>query len=454
MRAVSQSRPALPEAVFSSDSITERDNRLPSLEGQQPVLEKSWRLPEPEGTGSPSVEAGGVLHLDQQPAGQAPAVRGVNQILAHAIQEAASDVHIEPHRNGLVVRFRVDGRMFDRFTSQPDLAPAVLSRIKILGQMNVAEHRLPQDGRFTARIKGTEFDVRISTVPGVQGEKAVLRLLPKNNQPHSLEMLGVEDENLVLLEALIQRPHGMILATGPTGSGKTTTLYAALRRINTVERNTITIEDPVEYELPRVTQIQVHPKIGLTFASGLRSVLRQDPDVVMVGEIRDTETLGIAIQAALTGHLVLSTLHCNDAASAAARCIDMGTEPFLLTSSTSAIVAQRLVRKVCTQCREQRELSPDVCMTFGIGSSGAPYFVGRGCEACRNTGYKGRTAVFEVLRMTERVKAAIHRKETSSTIRRIAMEEGMHPLSSDGVRKMLAGLTTPEEVLRSVYLAD
>ena len=399
-------------------------------------------------------ETVGVLLLDEKPETPAPAIVAVNQILAQAIREGASDIHLEPQRQGLVVRYRLDGLMFDRFALRPDVSQAILSRIKIVGHMNVAERRLPQDGRLTVHTQNRRYDVRVSTVPGVLGEKAVLRLLPKDGSHLNLESLGLDGENRETIAGLVARPHGMLLVTGPTGSGKTTTLYAALRRINHVGRNTITIEDPVEYEVPRVTQIQVHPKIGLTFASGLRSILRQDPDVVMVGEVRDAETLSIAIQAALTGHLVLSTLHCNDAAGAAARCIDMGTEPFLFTSATTAIAAQRLVRTVCLVCREARELTADECRVLGVETRGARCYAGAGCENCRQTGYKGRTAVFEVLRMTESVRAAIHRKESSATIRQIALGEGMQSLRAEAVRKMLAGWTTPEEVLRAVYQED
>jgi type II secretory ATPase GspE/PulE/Tfp pilus assembly ATPase PilB-like protein len=396
-------------------------------------------------------EAIGRVMLDERPDATGPAVVAVHQILAQAIAEDASDIHLEPHRQGVVIRFRVDGVMYDRFTTRSDLAPAIQSRIKVLAKMNVAEHRLPQDGRFSAMTQGRDFDVRVSSVPGVYGEKSVLRILPKNKELQDLKELGLDGENQKIVENRISQPYGMVLVTGPTGSGKTTTLYSALRDINSIGKNVITIEDPVEYELSRVTQIQVHPKIGLSFASGLRSILRQDPDVVMVGEIRDLETLNITIQAALTGHLVLSTLHCNDAASAAVRCIDMGTEPFLFTSATTAIVAQRLVRKVCRNCAVRRELTAEQCALLGLTTTGS-YAEGRGCAVCRQTGYKGRTAVYEVLRMTEPVRAAIHRRESSSTIRQIALQDGMKPLRYDAVRKMLSGVTTPEEVLRSVYL--
>jgi type IV pilus assembly protein PilB len=384
----------------------------------------------------------------------APAILLLNQVLEQAISQHVTDVHIEPHDKRSVVRFRIDGVMYDWMNLRPEHHPSIMSRIKVLAHMNIAERRLPLDGRFAVRVMpDRQFDVRVSTVPGVFGEKAVLRLLPKGARGMDLENLGLSEGNLSLFEEMIAKPHGMVLVTGPTGSGKTTTLYAALRRIDVVGKNAITVEDPVEYELPRVTQIQVHPKIGLTFAQGLRSILRQDPDIIMVGEIRDAETLAMAVQAALTGHLVFSTLHCNDAAGAAARCIDMGLEPFLLTSSVIAIVAQRLVRRICTHCKAPYQPSEAEIAQFNL-PEGTTLYRGQGCPRCRNLGYSGRMAVFEALRMTERIKALIHKKESASTIRRAAIEEGMISLQQDAARKVLAGLTTPEEVLRGVYLEE
>jgi type II secretory ATPase GspE/PulE/Tfp pilus assembly ATPase PilB-like protein len=384
---------------------------------------------------------------------EAAPIRLVNQILEQAIAQRVSDIHIEPHEKRVIIRFRIDGVMYDWQNMRHEHHPTMLSRIKVLAHMNIAERRLPLDGRFTVKTPQQQYDVRVSTVPGVYGEKAVLRLLPKGSRGLELEELGLTDENVRLFEEMVQKPYGMVLVTGPTGSGKTTTLYASLRKIDCVAKNAITIEDPVEYELPRVTQIQVHPKIGLTFAAGLRSVLRQDPDVLMVGEIRDAETLQMAVQAALTGHLVLSTLHTNDAAGAAARCIDMGLEPFLLTSSVIAIVAQRLVRRVCEQCRIAEPAPKEIAQRLGI-EPGLPLARGTGCTACRNTGYRGRLAAFEVLRMTEAVKQSIHNKESASTIRRLALSEGMTSLRQDAVRKVVAAQTTPEEILRAVYLEE
>jgi general secretion pathway protein E len=343
--------------------------------------------------------------------------------------------------------------MYNWATLRPDQHPPFISRIKVLARMNIAERRLPLEDRFGVRIRSQLYDVRVSTLPGVYGEKAVLRLLPKGARGLELEELGMDSENLALFHQMVQKPHGMVLVTGPTGSGKTTTLYAALRKIDCVAQNAITVEDPVEYELPHVTQMQVHPKIGLTFAAGLRCILRQDPDIIMVGEIRDPETLEMAVQAALTGHLVFSTLHCNDAAGAAARCIDMGLEPFLLTSSVIAIVAQRLVRQICPNCRVMEAADAELAERLEL-AVGTRLHRGEGCQSCRNTGYQGRLAVFEILKMNERIKQLIHRKESASTIWQAAIEEGMVSLRQDAIRKVVAGRTTPAEILRAVHLEE
>jgi type II secretory ATPase GspE/PulE/Tfp pilus assembly ATPase PilB-like protein len=384
---------------------------------------------------------------------EAPAIALLNTIVEQAIQQSSSDIHIEPGSTGSMIRMRVDGVMYDGKPFRRDEHPSLISRLKILARMNIAERRLPQDGRFAVRSGTRRWDVRVSTVPGVSGEKAVLRLLPKDSGGMQLRELGFGPNALGQFEDMINRPYGMMLVTGPTGSGKTTTLYSALQGMDCVGKNVITIEDPVEYELPRVTQIQVHPKIGLTFASGLRSVLRQDPDILMVGEIRDSETLQMAVQSALTGHLVFSTLHCNDAAGAAARCIDMGLEPFLLTSAVTGIVAQRLVRKVCSKCGEEKRMDAEMAARFGV-QQGTRYREGCGCDVCRGTGFKGRMATFEILRMTEVIKKLIHQKEPASVVRAAAVAEGMMPLNHDAITKVLAGLTTPAEILRAVYTEE
>jgi type IV pilus assembly protein PilB len=393
------------------------------------------------------------LSAEAQAAETAPAIRLLNHIIEQAIGQRASDIHIQPGERGTVVRLRIDGVMYTWSTLRPDQHPPLISRIKVLGRMNIAERRLPLDGRFRVRLHHQQYDVRVSTIPGVYGEKAVLRMLPKGVKGLELEELGMEAESLDRFREMVQKPHGMILVTGPTGSGKTTTLYAGLRKIDCVAKNAITLKDPVEYELPHVTQIQVHAKIGLTFAAGLRSMLRQEPDIIMVGEIRDPETLEMAVQAALTGHLVFSTLHCNDAAGAAARCIDMGLEPFLLTSSVIAIMAQRLLRRICPSCKVAERCSSELAERLEL-EPGTVLYRGQGCDRCRSTGYQGRMAVFELMRLTEELKQMIHRKESASLIRRLALEEGMVSLRQDAIRKVRQGLTTPEEVLRAVYLEE
>lgn len=382
----------------------------------------------------------------------APAVLLLNEVLQQAINQRASDIHIEPYETQCLVRFRVDGVLYDFLPMTPDQHIPLLSRVKILANIDIAEHRLPLDGRFTIQLLGKRWDVRVSTVPTQHGEKAVLRILPKDAATLSLEELGMLERERRLFEGIISKPYGMLLVTGPTGSGKTTTLYTALRAMDTVGRNVITIEDPVEYELPRVTQIQAHSKIGLNFATALRHVLRQDPDVVMVGEIRDGETLGMAVQAALTGHFVFSTLHCNDSASAATRATDMGLEPFLFTSSVVGVIAQRLVRKICPHCRLSERMPEPLKQRLGIQDPNVSIYRGKGCRDCRHTGYRGRTGVYELLPMSEPVRTAIQERRNATEIRRVAMQNGMTALREDALRKVLSGVTTLEEVLRAVYL--
>jgi len=383
---------------------------------------------------------------------QAPAVSAVNTLLEAAARERASDIHVEPHARKLLVRLRVDSVMYDHMTLPIDYHPSIVSRLKILAKLNIAEKRLPQDGRLDGRFNGQPFDVRVSTVPSVFGETVVLRMLPKYSSMRRLKDLGLGADHLRTMEDIVHRPYGMVLATGPTGCGKTTTLYAALMKIDRISRNAITIEEPVEYQLPRVTQIQVHPKIGLTFAAGLRHILRQDPDVVMVGEIRDPETMQMAIQAALTGHLLFSTLHCNDAAGAPVRLIDMGAEPFLVASSLCSIIAQRLVRRICTKCKEEYRPSPAILGRLGITDPDPVFYHGRGCGDCRGTGYRGMLAVFEMMIVDDALRSAIVRKTSAGEIRNIAREFGCRSLRDDGMDKARAGVTTVEEVLRSVYV--
>jgi type II secretory ATPase GspE/PulE/Tfp pilus assembly ATPase PilB-like protein len=387
-----------------------------------------------------------------KPSAEAPTVLLLDAVLQQSITQRASDIHIEPYETSCIIRFRIDGILYDFQTLTPEEHIPLLSRVKILANIDIAEHRLPQDGRFTIQLMGKRWDVRVSTVPTQFGEKAVLRILPKDSQTLSLEELGMLERERRQFEQVISKPYGMLLVTGPTGSGKTTTLYTALRSMDTVGRNVITIEDPVEYELPRVTQIQVHPRINFNFAVALRHVLRQDPDVIMVGEIRDAETLGMAVQAALTGHFVFSTLHCNDSASAATRATDMGLEPFLFTSSVAGVVTQRLVRRICQACRVSEPLPAPLRQRLQIQDPNVSIFRGKGCKECRHTGYRGRTGVYELMVMNDEIRTAIQERRSAPDIRRIAQQTGMVALRDDALRKVLSGTTTLEEVLRAVYL--
>ncbi len=376
----------------------------------------------------------------------------VEGIIQRAIAERATDIHMEPHQKTVYVRFRIDGIMYDHMTYDPNLHAQVISRIKILSKLDIAQNRLPQDGRFDVALGQKEFDVRVSTIPGISGEKTVMRLLPKGPVSMDLAQLGLVGQNRDRLEELTNKPFGMVLATGPTGSGKTTTLYACLTRIDCVGKNVITVEDPVEYQFSRITQIQVHPKIGLTFAAGLRSILRQDPDIIMVGEIRDLETLEMAVQSALTGHLVLSTLHCNDAAAGAARMVDMGAEPFLIASAVNGIIAQRLVRKICESCKEEAPVPEVTRAKLDLPNDGQIFYHGKGCQNCRGTGFMGRVSVFEVIPVVEDVQKAIMEKAPASTIRRIVRDCGFPSIRDDGMDKARAGITSLEEVMRAVYV--
>jgi len=411
-------------------------------------------------TGAGLIEPGLVIEADSRtgaafrPGEDAPAVALVNELLETAIMSRASDCHLEAGATKFQVRLRVDGVLFDHQSYPMELHAAVLSRVKIMAGMDIGDHRLPQDGRFDARLRGKVFDIRASVVPGIFGETAVLRMLPKSSTGLKLTELGFSPDHLRVMEDIVHRPHGMIFATGPTGSGKTTTLYAILSRLDRVGRNVVTVEDPVEYQLTRATQIQVHPKIGLDFAAGLRSLLRQDPDVIMVGEIRDEETLRMAIQSALTGHLVLTTVHCNDAASGAHRLIDMGAEPFLIASSASAFLSQRLVRRICDHCKdEDRDPSPDVLSQLQI-EPGATFYRGRGCDQCRGTGYFGRTSVFETMMVDEVIASAIIRRESAGEVRRLARSLGMRGLRDDAIQKAREGVTTLEEIIRAVWVEE
>ena len=376
-------------------------------------------------------------------------IKLVNLIIMKAVQERASDIHIEPEEEVLKTRFRVDGMLHESSSPPKYLQSAVISRIKIMANLDIAERRKPQDGRFSLKAEGRGIDVRVSCMPTIYGENVVLRLLDASSALLGLDQLGFSKAILNEYNKLITRAYGIILVTGPTGSGKTTTLYASLDKINTREKNIVTIEDPVEYKLPGIRQIQVDTNVGLTFANGLRSILRQDPDIIMVGEIRDLETAEIAIQAALTGHLVYSTLHTNDATSAVTRMIDMGVEPFLVSSSVVGILAQRLVRKICEGCKEKYEPTEEMLKDIGLSKKqSVAFYRGKGCPKCMNTGYKGRISIYELMLPDDKIRNAIVAKSQADEIRKLARSTGMITLMEDGVEKVKAGITTVEEVLR------
>jgi len=362
----------------------------------------------------------------------APVIRMINALLTQALREGASDIHIEPFEQISVVRFRIDGALRDVVRPKKAIHASLISRIKIMAQLDIAEKRLPQDGRITLRVGGKPVDVRVSTLPTGHGERAVLRLLDKQAGQMGLSSLGMSDAVLPQFDKLIAQPHGIVLVTGPTGSGKTTTLYAALTRLNKTDTNILTVEDPVEYELEGIGQTQVNARIDMTFAKALRAILRQDPDVIMIGEIRDLETAQIAVQASLTGHLVLATLHTNDSAAAITRLLDMGIEPFLLSSSLLGVVAQRLVRKLCPHCK-----------TFD-GTT----WLANGCDACGNTGYQGRVGVYELLLTTAQIRAQIHNRASEAEIRSTAISDGMRTMREDGERWLGNGTTTTAELMR------
>ncbi len=413
---------------------------------------------------------------------EAPIIRWVNSLFFEAVKRRASDIHIESLEREVSVRYRVDGVLHAAKRAKKAFLPSIISRIKILSKLNIAEKRLPQDGRISLKIAGKTIDVRVSTVPTSQGERVVMRLLDKQSVLHDVSDLGFWPDHYQLFHGLIRRPHGIILVTGPTGSGKTTTLYAGLSQINTPDKNILTVEDPVEYDIEGIGQVHVNPKINLTFLAGMRAFLRQDPDVIMVGEIRDRETAEIAIQASLTGHLVLSTIHTNDAPGALTRLVEMDIEPFLVASSMIGIQAQRLVRVLCPFCKERFEPTEEQLLELGIQPGEDPYRLppqpadpiyragwrnlkavtplepGRvvlnravGCDECMGTGYKGRTGIYEMVMMTDNIRQHVLRNVDSNTIKKIAKADGMLNLREDGVRKVLTGVTTIEEVLRVTH---
>jgi len=415
------------------------DNKQPQQEGSQaesPPHKKEFQQEKNEV--SASIEGAEIIDL-------------VNSIINSCVQERATDIHIEPDEEGMRVRCRVDGFLREVKTYSKDIQLPVTSRIKVLSGLDISERRVPQDGRFTFEFEGRKLDLRVSTLPTVLGEKIVMRVLDKEMVIMNLDKLGFLEDDLKRFEALIRRPYGMILVTGPTSSGKTTTLYSALSTINTVEKNILTVEDPVEYRLKMVNQVQVNPRAGLTFAAGLRSFLRQDPNVIMIGEIRDLETAEIAVQSALTGHLVFSTVHTNDAPSTITRLIDMKIDAFLVTSAVSGILAQRLIRTICPDCKTAYTPSEDVLASLNLPPSenGYTFYKGKGCDSCRESGYKGRIGIYELMLVDDAIKELILANASTQELTKIAKQHGMHTLREDGLKKVLKGITTVEEVLRA-----
>lgn len=421
----------LQQAYEDASSATQM---MEGIEDDVDLNSVAQSLPEPED----------LLEADDD----APIIRLINALLTEAVKESASDIHIEPFENRLVVRFRVDGVLREALTSRRAVAPLLVSRVKVMAKLDIAEKRVPQDGRISLRVAGRAVDVRVSTLPAGHGERVVLRLLDKQAGKLDLDHLGMESRAQNLMDELIHKPHGIILVTGPTGSGKTTTLYASLTRLNETSRNIMTVEDPIEYYLDGIGQTQVSHKVDMTFARGLRAILRQDPDVVMVGEIRDLETAEIAVQASLTGHLVLSTLHTNTAIGAVARLRDMGVEPFLLSSSLLGLAAQRLVRKLCTECKTPYEPEEREREILGLPRDETlSLYHPNGCEHCNHSGYRGRLGIYELVPVDDRMRTMIHDGESEQSIERHA--RSMSPsIREDGRRKVLAGETTIEEVVR------
>ncbi len=382
---------------------------------------------------------------------EAPVIKLVNLMLVQAIKDRASDIHIEPFEKQLRLRYRIDGVLYDSTAPPKSIQSALTSRIKIMSTLDIAERRLPQDGRFRIKIAGRDVDLRVSVLPTIHGEKIVLRVLDKGTLNTNLENFGLDPDDLAKFKQAIDAPHGMMLMTGPTGSGKTSTLYAVLTQLNTPDVNIVTVEDPVEYQMLGINQVQVKPDIGLTFAGGLRSILRQDPDIVMVGEIRDSETADIAVKAALTGHLVLSTLHTNDAPGAVARLVDMGIEPFLVSSSLLMVCAQRLLRKICPHCKETMQVPPEVIKRLGLipeEVATSSFYRGHGCGRCKETGFMGRMAILEVLSISAALRDQILHNTSAQAIRDVALKEGMKTLKMAGLNKAKLGLTSLDEVLR------
>lgn len=386
-------------------------------------------------------------------ANEAPIIKLVNLMITEALKGRASDIHIEPSEEGIIVRYRIDGILYNALSPPKRYQQAIVSRVKIMAHMNIAENRLPQDGRIKVKYGTNDVDIRVSTIPSVVGERVVMRLLVKDERRFDLSKLGMREDLLRDFQNTLSIPHGIIIVSGPTGCGKTTTLYAAIREINTPEKNIITIEDPVEYRVKGISQIQVNPRINLTFAVGLRSILRQDPEVIMVGEIRDRETSEIAIQASMTGHLVFSTVHTNDAASGVVRLLDMGIEPYLIASTVTAFLSQRLVRILCPSCKEKYKVEPEILSHEGLDPKlfkGKNIFRSKGCPKCQNTGFYDRVGIYEMIKANDTVRKMIVEKQDASFIREKCIEMGMKTLINDGIEKVLQGLTSLDEVLRVI----
>ncbi len=382
-------------------------------------------------------------------AAESPVIRFANYIIQTAVKEGASDIHIEPSEKKLKVRFRIDGELFEMMNPPASMGPAIVSRLKIMGNLDIAERRLPQDGRIRCTVAGRKLDLRMSTLPNSYGEKVVMRILDTRSINVELEDLGFDDNTYTIWKKQIDAPHGIVLVTGPTGSGKTTTLYSSLRQLDKNAMNVCTVEDPVEYHLEGITQTQMHEKIGMTFAAALRALLRQDPDVIMLGEIRDSETAQIAVQAALTGHLVLSTLHTNDAPSSITRLVNIGLEPFLVGAAVNSVLAQRLIRRLCVHCKEMGKPTEEMAEFLALHSFDTDeIWAAKGCDRCRNTGYSGRIGIYELLTVDDQLRDLIARNPNVSEFRRLCIERGMVTLRSDGMRKVAKGITTVQEVLR------
>ncbi|MFA6450589.1 MAG: ATPase, T2SS/T4P/T4SS family [bacterium] len=381
---------------------------------------------------------------------EAPVVRLSNSIIMQAVKDGASDIHVEPGKTWVRIRFRIDGVLHEEMKFPRKIHAALVSRFKILAKLDIAERRVPQDGRIPLRVEGREIDLRVATLPTIWGEKVTMRILDKSSILIGVERLGFESEDLQIFRKLITKPYGIIFSTGPTGSGKTTTLYAVLNELNTVDKNLTSVEDPIEYQLTGVAQAQVNTRAGMTFAGALRSMLRQDPDIIMVGEIRDKETAEVSVHASLTGHLVLSTIHANDAASTITRLFHMGVEPYLVSSSVICVLAQRLVRRVCPECRIDYVPPPDALLRLGI-PAGTKLYRGQGCEFCRETGYQGRVGVYELMELDDELRLLISDEASAPVIRRKALELGMHTLQQDGIRKVISGVTSIEECMRVLF---